>query len=178
MPDTVRETFDHLRLTLRTEIPRQLAQPEGGHYVVALLVAIGSEALSRLQGLREERVFVDMTTKHELTAGMASDVYRALRHGIAHTYDTRFIKTGHLKVELIVSWGLKKHLSVRRDPPGLFLNVRAMWEDLSEVIAALETSLQRGGKLPAAWVKGSIQPGDSRAAGAWRQWITTHEAGE
>jgi hypothetical protein len=92
MPDTVRKTFDHLRLTLRKEIPRQLEHHEGGHYVVALLVAIGSEALSRLQGFGEEHVFVEMTTKHGLSAGMASDVFRALRNGLAHTYDTKFIR--------------------------------------------------------------------------------------
>ncbi len=105
VPDTVRETFDHLRLTLRTEIPRQLEHPEGGHYVVALLVAIGSEALSRLQGYGKKRVFLEMTTKHGLSPAMASDVFDALRQGIAHTYDTKFIKAGVPKIELIVSWG-------------------------------------------------------------------------
>jgi len=119
VPDTVRETFDHLRLTLRTEIPRQLEHPEGGHYVVALLVAIGSEALSRLQGYGKKRVFLEMTTKHGLSPAMASDVFDALRQGIAHTYDTKFIKAGVPKIELIVSWGGEEASFGPAGPAGL-----------------------------------------------------------
>lgn len=177
MPDTVRETFDHLRRTLQIEIPRLLDQPEGGHYAVALLVAIGSEALGQLQGRSQDSVFVGLMTKHGFPREMARDVFKALRHGIAHNYEAGFIRTGRLKVELIVSWGLKEHLSVRRDPPGLFLNVGAMWEDLNGVMAMLEAPLPPGGRLPPAWVKDSIQSGDPRAAGAWRERITTHEVG-
>ena len=137
--DTVREAFDELRQALKGVVNPLLAQTEGGHYAIALLVAIGSEALSRLQGFGEERVFVEMTRKRGLTPEMASGLYNALRNGIAHTYD-KFIKTGDLTIELIVSWGQKKRLTVRRTPPGLFLNVRTMWEDLREANVALKVS--------------------------------------
>lgn len=55
--NTVRAVFDHLRETLEAEIPRQLDDPHGGHYVVALLVAISSEALSRLQDQSDDTLF-------------------------------------------------------------------------------------------------------------------------
>ena len=177
MPNTVRETFDQLRQYLKGDINQLLAQAEGGNYAVALLVAIGSEALSGLQGFRDDTVFVDLMTKHGLTPEIASDVFEALRHGIAHVYDTRYIQSGKLKIELIVSWGRREHLTVRRDPPGLYLNVRTMWDDLREVIATLKATLPPGGELPAAWVHDSINPGDPRAAAAWATWITTHEEG-
>ena len=98
MPDTVRETFDDLRQALKGVINPLLAQDEGGHYAVALLVAIGSESLSRLQDRSEDSIFVDLMTKHDLPPEMARDVFNALRHGIAHTYNTKFIKKGRLKV--------------------------------------------------------------------------------
>lgn len=172
--NTVRVVFDHLRLTLETEIPRQLEHPEGGHYVVALLVAIGSEALSRLQGQPAEHLFVKMTTQHGLTERMASTLFDALRHGIAHLYDTKYIKAGSLMIELSVSWRLKKHLSSRPDPPCLYLNVRTMWGDLQAELARLADSLPAGGALPPEWSKGSSQPADHDAA-AWREWIATHK---
>lgn len=176
--ETVRATFDELRQALKHVIDPLLAQDDGGHYTVALLVAIGSEALSRLQGRTEDHIFVALMTKRGLTAEMARDVFKALRHGIAHTYDTKFIQAGRLKVELIVSWRLKTHLSVRREPPGLFLNVRTMWEDLRDVIEALKASLPPGGTLPDRWVKESIHQGHPHAVEGWRQWITTHESGD
>jgi hypothetical protein len=175
--NTVRETFDELRQALTHVVTPLLDLDNVGHYAVALLVAIGSEALSRLQGKSQDIVFVGLLTKHGLEPELASEVFDALRNGIAHTYNTKFIKKGSFTVELIVSWREKPHLSSRRDPPGLFLNVRTMWADLRQVIDALDAALPPGGNLPAEWVEESNTFGDPRTARAWRHWITTHEAG-
>lgn len=172
----MRAVFDHLRLTLEKEIPRQLEHPEGGHYVVALLIVIGSEALSKLQGQPDEHLFVKMTTQRGLTSLMASTLFNALRNGLAHLYDTKYIKAGVLMIELSVSWRLKRHLSVRRDPPCLYLNARTMWEDLQAELVRLADTLPAGGALPPEWRKGSIQSADHDAA-AWRKWIATQEEG-
>src|SRR5207249_11904116 len=51
---------------------------EGGNYVAALLIATGSEALSRLQDQRDERVFVGSLEKHGLAREIAADVFGAL----------------------------------------------------------------------------------------------------
>ncbi len=177
MPETVYDTFHHLRQHLKWDVNHLLSQETAGNYAVALLLAIGSEALSWLRSEREDHVFVGLMTKHGLTPEMAADVFKALRHGVAHVYDTRYIQSGAQKIELIVSWGKRKHLAVRREPPGLYLNVRTMWEDRRHVFAELRETIEPGGELPAAWVRDSVQPGDPRAADGWVAWMTGHEEG-
>lgn len=174
--NTVRAVFDHLRLTLEKEVPRQLEHPEGGHYVVALLVAIGSEALSTLLDHKPNHVFVKMMTKHGVTPTMAATLFRAMRNGIAHFYETNYVKAGPLEIELSVSWGQKTHLSVHRAPPILYLNVRTMWEDLQAELTQLAVTLPVGGELPRQWVKDAFTPADHDAK-AWHDWIARSEEG-
>jgi len=102
VPETRRESFDRLRQMMKGDVRRLLDWSEGGNYVAALLIATGSEALSRLQDQRDERVFVGSLEKHGLAREMAADVFGALRHGLAHVYDTKFIRAGDLRIELIV----------------------------------------------------------------------------
>jgi hypothetical protein len=175
MPDTVRETFDELRQHLKWDITRMLEHKDAGNYSIAVTVAIGSEALSRLQGFRVEKMFTDLMTKHGLTPEMAGDVFGALRNGVAHRYDTGFIQSGPLRIELIVSRGALKHASVRRKPSALVLNVETMWEDLKQVMEKLREALPPGGTLPAAWLADRVQHGDDRAIAAWQKWIETAE---
>jgi len=177
MPNTVRETFDQLRQYLARDIHRLLMHTEGGNYAVALLVSIGSEALSRLRGCRKETVFEQLLTKHGFPSRMAKDVFNALRMGTAHICDTKYIQSGKLKIELLVSWGEKKHLTVRRDPPGLYLNVKTMWNDLHEVLEELNATLPTGGSIPKEWIRKSVEQGDPKAVADWKTWIGTHQAG-
>jgi hypothetical protein len=50
MPDTVRETFDQLRQLLKWDINHMREFQQGGNYAIALLVAIGCEAIGLLLG--------------------------------------------------------------------------------------------------------------------------------
>jgi hypothetical protein len=61
-------------------------------------------------------------------------------------------------VELIVSWGKRKHLTVRRDPPGLYLNVRTMWIELRQTFQDLKRLIPAGGELPRRWTKKRVKP--------------------
>jgi hypothetical protein len=120
LSETRREVFDRLRLAMKGDMRRVLEWSEGGHYVAALLVATASESLSKLQDQPDEFVFVGLLTKHGFNREMAVDVFDALRDGLAHVYDTKFIRVGEgCLIELVVSWREKKHLTVRRDPPGI-----------------------------------------------------------
>ena len=175
VPETRREAFDRLRQMMKGDVRRILDWSEGGNYVAALLIAIGSEGLSKLRDQRDETLFVGLLEKHGLTREMAADVFGALRHGLAHVYDTKFIRAGDLKIELIVSWGKRKHLTVRRDPPGLYLNVRTMWADLWDVFQDLKRSLPPGGELPRRWLTTREKAADSRSIADWKRWIHRHE---
>jgi hypothetical protein len=175
MPDTVRETFDQLRQLLKWDINHMREFQEGGNYAIALLVAIGCEAIGLPLGRHDDTTFIEIMSKHRVSREMAADVFSALRHGIAHTYDTRYIQAGDLKVELIVSRGGLNHTSVRRTPPGLVLNVETMWQDLQEVFERLRQNLPAGGQLPAQWIKDSVKRADDRAVEGWQKWIANAE---
>jgi hypothetical protein len=177
VPETRREAFDRLRQAMKGDMRRVLEWSEGGHYVAALLIATASEGLSKLQDQSDEKVFIDLLTKHGLTGEMAADVFAALRDGLAHVYDTKFISVGTLRVELIVSWGKRKHLTVRRDPPGLYLNVRTMWADLWEIFQDLKLSLPDSGELPRRWTKKLLKPANPRALVDWRRWLRESDEG-
>src|SRR6266446_2249901 len=175
--ETQRNAFDRLRQMMKSDVRRFLEWREGGNYVAALLIATASESLSKLQDKPDESVFVDLLATHGLTRKMAADVFGALRDGLAHVYDTKFIRVDDtLLVELVVSWGNRKHLTVRRDPPGLYLNVRTMWADLWDVFQDLKRSLP-GGELPRRWTKKRMKPADPRSVADWRRWLREHEEG-
>ncbi|HET8580637.1 MAG TPA: hypothetical protein VFL31_06540 [Nitrospiraceae bacterium] len=110
MPDNVRDTFDQLRQFAKGDIGQILAQEQGGNYAAALLIAAVCEGLSRLLDQPENSVLIQLLAKHGLSQTMAADVADALRQGLAHVYDTKYIQAGKLKFELVVSWGKKPHL--------------------------------------------------------------------
>src|SRR5262245_53962317 len=101
LPETRRGAFDRLRQMMKGDVRRVLEWSEGGNYVAALLIATASESLSKLQDKPDDSVFVGLLTRHGLTNDMAADVFAALRDGLAHVYDTKFIRVGSdLTVEL------------------------------------------------------------------------------
>jgi hypothetical protein len=91
-----------------------------------------------------------------------------LRNGLAHFYETKFVIAGDLHPELIISWKAKRHCSVRRDPPGIYLNVHTMWDDLRAIHEELRKELPPGGVFPRTWLnKDTVHPTDSRAIREW-----------
>jgi len=174
MPDTVRETFDQLRQFLKSDLRQILAQEQGGNYAVALLIAVACEALSQLQGLPDDEMLVQLFSKQGLSREMARDVAEALRHGLAHIYETKFIQAGKLRFELVVSWGKKPHLKVRKNPPGIYLNVRAMSDDLREILRDLDQNLPPGGALPRRWLKKRFHQAQPKSITQWQKWFAEH----
>ena len=169
MPDSVRETFAQIRRFVTADLGAILALDPGGNYAAALLIAVACEALSRLTNRPTDFYLTEILKRRGLRRELAEDVAEALRNGIAHSYDTRYVEAGSLRVELIVSWGAEPHLSMRQNPPGLYLNVRTMAEDVEAVFQELDNALPAGGRLPAQWVVKSIHGVDGRHIPLWRQ---------
>src|ERR1700694_3166877 len=137
--DDLLEAFERLRGWIKTGLRRVMEisrkQP---HYAAALLIVIGCEALGRLLYSKKERVFVkDLIAPYGwISEAMAGDIFKALRHGLAHTYDTNYIRVGSRGplIALIVSW-TDKHtpLGLRVEPPGIYLNLPTMQRDLEGI---------------------------------------------
>ena len=96
---------------------------------------------------------------------------QALRQGLAHVYDTKYIQAGKIRFELIVSWGRKPHLRARKNPPGLYLNVRTMWSDLQEMLRELKQTLPPGGALPRRWLKECVQQAHPKSIAEWAEVV-------
>jgi hypothetical protein len=177
VPDDVRDTFEKLRQYVKWDLRALFEANHGGNYAAALLMAVACEALSRLLGKSTNFYLTSLFTKHGLKMELAKDVAAALRDGIAHIYDTLFIEAGDLRVELIVSWGAKAHLSRRATPPGIYLNVRTMDSDLSALFQELRARLPMGGELPRRWIKDGVDKVDGRHIPLWREWARTSTEG-
>ncbi|MBI4589735.1 MAG: hypothetical protein HY725_12935 [Candidatus Rokubacteria bacterium] len=165
--------FAQLRDFLRHDLKNVLGMEHGGNYTAALLVAVGAEALSLLQDQDPDQAFIGLLTPYGIDEHMAKDIIDALRHGLAHTFDTRFIQVGSKYVELIVSWGEQEHLGLRAEPPGLYLNVRTMWADLQKALAEVEAGLtadQRwASQVPRDWAKRWVHQARPQARPGWEQ---------
>src|SRR6266446_1621410 len=131
------EVFLDLRKFVTHDARQILSLERGGNYAAALLIAIGSEALSRIQGLGKTTVFRRLVTPYGLNDHMADDLFDAVRQELAHMYDTKLIKVGDHIFGIYVGWGGLAHMSVLRDrdPHGLCLNVKTMWEDFERILA-------------------------------------------
>ena len=173
MPDNVRDTFDQLDRYIAADLNVLLKSKNGGpNYAAALLIAIACEALSRMLDKSSDFYLTEILAKHGLRRELAEDVANAMRNGIAHAYDTRYIQAGSLRIELIISWSAMQHLSVRNDLPGLVLNVHTMATDLSELFDKLRQTLPPGGALPKKWTAESITGVDGRHIPIWREWLS------
>ena len=130
------EAFRQLRTYISQDVQQILSLDRGGNYAAALLVAIASEALSRLQGLEKKSVFRRLVMPYGLDEHMADDLFVAVRQELAHMYDTKLIKVGRRLFGIYVGWGGHAHMTILRDrdPNGLYLNVKTMWADFKQLL--------------------------------------------
>src|SRR5437867_13453651 len=127
---------------MKHDVKNVLRMAHGGNYTAALLIAVGSEALGLIRDFEPDTVFIEALTRHGVNEHVARDIVDALRHGTAHTFETKYIQVGKKRVELMVSWGKLPQMSTRdTDPPGLVLNVQTMWDDLLRFLEATEKQL-------------------------------------
>jgi len=147
---TIGEAFNDLRASLENNMNHicrndDINESQAGHFPAAILIIVGSAALSRLQGAEgEAHVFVGMMADHGVESLLARKLFDALRHGLAHFWETKLLDVGRQEhVELVVSWKKKRHLSLRSSPsPGLYLNVRTMWGDLQKALTQYAVVLE------------------------------------
>lgn len=183
MPEDAAVIFRHLRQYLINDVELLLGQKQGANYTVALLILVGCEALARLLERDDDAIFVErLIVPRGLERAQARNLWTALRHGLAHTFDTQYIKARHLKIELLVSWGTFTHLSIRHSPPGLYLNVRTMWDDFKRVLDELDDQVSQGvvlqGRPPAKWTdKQTTYADNAPAYDAWARKFMSRRNG-
>jgi hypothetical protein len=178
--DDLLETFERLRRWVKTGLRRVMEIPrKQPHYAAALLVVIGCEALGRLLYNKKEHVFVKelIGPYPHISEAMASDLFRALRNGLAHTYDTNYVRVGARgpRIEIIVSWtDSHEHLGPRHNPPGIYLALPTMQRDLENIfnrhLAELRMSPRR--KVPSSWEAETVTWASPKGIPGWRQFLS------
>ena len=179
MDPTRLAVFQQLRDFLEHDMKNILAMGHGGNYTAALVLMVGAEALSLLVGGDENDVAIKLLARNDVDRSMALDVMTALRDGIAHTYETKYVKVGAQLIEMVVSWGEKPHLTLRLEPLGLYVNVRTLWSDLREELAAVEARLNAdaewAGQRPKSW--GWVKEATKDSRPGWEKLLRSYGKG-
>ncbi len=172
MSVSLQQELGRLRRWIMTDLDRMLQVDPGPNYAAALLIVIATEGLSRLLSRDPHSIFVQyLINSPKVTSAMALDVWDALRNGLAHIYDTKTLKTRTSDLEIIVSWGKKKHLGVSHNPKRLYVNVRTMRNLLFKAFRSEESRLGgRERRPPQKWLdKRSRMLGTTAAK--WRRLL-------
>jgi hypothetical protein len=122
-------------------------------YTVALIIAVVSEGLSRLRGEPNYSVFKRLLARREQVGDLvARGLFRAVRHGLAHRYDTSMIDVGSgQSIVVIITWKKPhKHLLVESGDwlgdgvkrLGLWLDMETLWTDLRGYLKKMDDSLR------------------------------------
>ena len=111
-------------------------------YIFALLIAIASEGISLLRRWPEDAVFHRvLMSKRGVPEAVSADLFRAIRHGLAHRYDTNLIDVDGTQVVVVIAWRKpSSHLTVTEGDwlgdgkrrLGVLLDVQSMWAALDD----------------------------------------------
>ena len=191
-PDDALEEFSLLRERLKSGVRRVMEiNRKHPHYVAAVIMAIGCEAVGRLltamDGERREPhdIFVKELVRQykRLDDEMGQDLFDAIRNGIAHRFRTKPIelKDGR-QIRVIVNWGEgRPHFGVRHDPAGVYVNLFRMQRDFEAMLDRHRADLVRtsrpGRQLAELWYR------DRRAVTfakdsdrEWQRFLSEEEA--
>jgi hypothetical protein len=113
--DTIEQTFTRLRDFVFTDLDRLVTQERGGQFAVVALVMAACDALGRLHYGRDtgDRVFERCLPDHWKPA--APTLYDALRHGLIHGYEPRWVVVGGKPVGFEIAWRGHRHLTFADD---------------------------------------------------------------
>lgn len=155
LPRVYKELRDRVRIHIKQIRKSRKKHPE---YTVALLVAVASEALSTLRGQSDYVVFAKelLGEKYGVKKEVGRALFQAVRHGLAHRYDTALVSVGEQRVVVVIAWKHPElHLravvkdwlqdGVRR--PGVYLDMETMWKELDSVFRRMTRRLQEERKF-------------------------------
>lgn len=184
LPRVYEELRDRVRIHIKQIRKSRKKHPE---YTIASLIAVASEALSTLRREEEHSVFArELLGKCGIKDQVGRGLFQAVRHGLAHRYDTALIAVGQQSVVAVITWRRPdRHLRVlskdwlndghRR--PGVYLDVETMWRDLDSFLRRMTRRLNHERKFARLVVKRgrwldlkyTVRPMKEESAAAWKQ---------
>ena len=120
-------------------------------YAAALVVAVGCEALATALGRAKHEVFAWLL-RPRVSSRLAKPLFFAIRHGLAHAYDTSLLAVqGGPQVVVVLTWkSPSKHLTIRtgdwlkdgKSRQGLHVDVESLFNALERVFRRMQRDLQ------------------------------------
>jgi hypothetical protein len=167
------QVFRQLQDFMEHDAKNVLRMEHGGNYTAALLLSVGAEALSLLQDEDPNTTLVAMFAPYNLGQPVTLGIQDAVRDGLAHLFETKYVVIDGTKIELVISWGALEHLSVRKEPLGLVLNVQTMWTDLRAQFQRVADRLERDPRwskqVPKRWREGPVfEVRSKEAVAGWK----------
>jgi hypothetical protein len=155
------------------------------HFVAALIMAAGCEAVGKLLdaidgGKRDTHdIFVrELVLPHEtLTGAMGRELFKSLRHGIAHSFRPKPILLGDGTLLCVtVNWGTTPpHLGPRRHPPGIWVNLPTMKADFEAMLNKYRRHFQetsKSGREPSEdWKRESLEKASKETDRTWHAFL-------
>ncbi len=182
--------YDILRERLKSGLRRVMEiKRKQPHFVAALIMAAGCEAVGKLLdaidgGKRQPHdVFVrELILPHEtLSSAMGRDLFKSLRHGIAHSFSPKpIVLRDGSRLCVTVNWGTRPpHLGPRRDPPGIWVNLPTMKADFEAMLDKYRRRFEetsRPGREPSTrWQTESVLPASKETDRAWHAFLRNTE---
>src|SRR3569832_725611 len=123
--EAIRSRFEQVRDYVVSDLDRVIEQTDGGNYIAAALITCACDAFSNLKYGKENHghLFFEELLPHEWRP-VAKTLYKAIRNGLVHTYDTRLICLGTRELEVIISWGQKPHLHLSEYGKQIYINIK------------------------------------------------------
>jgi hypothetical protein len=129
----IESKFDRVFGFIERDLRRLLCLDPGANFAVAGLAACACETLARYRYGSGEGgdVFLRLLPHGPLQV-VGKSVYDILRNGLVHRYDTADLLVDGRAIQLAISWGKERHLSIKdvNGVPNLVLNVRVLCDDL------------------------------------------------
>lgn len=158
-PDQALDVYTVLRESLKRGLRRVMDIPrEHPHYVAAVVVAVGCEAVGRLMSATDgetrapSQIFADELVAPYLTESASSqaravgrDLFDAIRNGIAHRFDTKPVELiDGRQIQVMVNWGERyPHLSLSSTPPVVYINLFQLQRDFEAMLDRYRETLRQ-----------------------------------
>src|SRR5262249_58756896 len=104
-----------------------------GNYLAASLITCACDAIANLkygERYRGDLIFAELLPT--FWTPVAKNVYRAVRDGIVHIYETKTVRIGSRRLNIVISWGAKPHLHLSPTGNDLYINVPRLAQDLKD----------------------------------------------
>lgn len=136
--------FDESLGYVHNDIEAICAGTETLNYTVALLAGIACEVLEDARAYANKVTVLEELLPDSDWKKLARPLFEALRHGLAHNFDTKHIHVAGKIVQICLSWGMEEMIRIKpaNGEDGLFVSTRLLGTGVCQKIRDFKIKLQ------------------------------------